>query len=338
MKLPLNEIKKIAILRALHLGDLLCVIPALRALRHALPHAEIALVGLPWASSFVTRFQPYLDRLIVFPGYPGLPEQIPSEVALLSFLKKMQEEAFDLVLQMQGNGTIVNMLVQMFGAKYTAGFYQTIDPHLPSGFFMKYPENIPEVERYIQLTNYLGIPEQGLSLEFPIKEQDQKDLDKLRLYLPEKQYIVLHPGSRSSKRRWHPKYFGALADHCISSGFMVVITGTADEMSVAKEVLKFMQNNAINLTGATSLGAVALLIKKAFALLTNCTGVSHIAAAVETPSIVISMDGEPERWSPLNKQLHYVIDWKRNPDFKTVFNQMESLLEKGGIKVASNQV
>jgi ADP-heptose:LPS heptosyltransferase len=332
MKLPLHEIKKIAVFRALHLGDLLCVVPALRALRYTLPEAEIALIGLPWSAAFVKRFHKYVDRVIIFPGYPGLPEQIPSEIALVNFLEEMQKEGFDLVLQMQGNGTIVNMLVQMFGAKYTAGFYQTTDPGLPSGFFIKYPENLLEVKRYLKLIEFLGIPDQGLSLEFPIIEQDQKDLDSLRLGLPDKQFVIVHPGSRSFRRRWHPKYFAALADHCISRGFPVVITGTPDETIVAKEVLKFMKNNAINITGATSLGAVALLIKNAFALITNCTGVSHIAAAMETPSIVISMDGEPERWSPLNKELHYVIDWKENPDFKEVFDQMERLLKKTKVK------
>ncbi len=89
------SIQKVAIFRALQLGDLLNTIPAIRALRQAYPDAEITLLSLPWAGDFVQRFRRYFDRFIHFPGYPGLPEQDFDSQAFGIFLEEMLAERFD---------------------------------------------------------------------------------------------------------------------------------------------------------------------------------------------------------------------------------------------------
>lgn len=326
MKLPVQSIKKIAVFRALQLGDMLCAVPAIRALRKAYPNAEIILLGLPWAQSFVERFNHYFDRFIHFPGCEGLPEQDYDEQTLHAFIHQMKKEKFDLVLQMQGNGTIVNPLMFLFDAKHIAGFYND-ESYVASDLFLEYPNYGSEVERHIALMNHLGIASAGTALEFPLTEKDYKDYSELLIPIIEKQYVIVHPGSRGNWRQWSPAFFAALADYCIEEGFTVVVTGTNDEKEITKELLKCMQHPAIDLTGQTNLGAVAVLIQNACMLIANCTGVSHIASALQTPSIIISMDGEPERWRPLDKHIHRTIDWTKNSHFKMVFDETAELLQ-----------
>lgn len=327
MKLMPEKIQKIAVFRALQLGDMLCVIPAIRALRAAYPDAEISLLGLPWAAEMVRRFSGYFDRFIHFPGYPGLPEQEYNPDAFTHFLQRVQDEQFDLVLQMQGNGTYVNPLVQQFGAAYTAGYYSK-KSFIESDLFIPYPNYGSEIERHLLLMSHLGIRLQGNYLEFPISEKDEKNFNDLLLPLMAGKYVCIHPGSRSVSRQWPPQYFAALADYCIEQGYTAVITGTKDEVDVTREVIKCISHPAIDLTGKTNLGAVAVLIRNAFMLISNCTGVSHIASATETKSVVISLDGEPERWAPLNRQLHHVIDWTTNPHFDAVLLEVVSLMNE----------
>ncbi len=320
-----RDIKKIAVLRALFLGDLLCAVPAFRALRAAFPQSTIDLIGLPWALSFVDRYHKYLDGLVPFAGYPDLPEQEFEKEKYEAFVNRMEEEKYDLIIQMHGNGTIVNDLVKDWGGSMIAGYFYHEPPEGYTTTFMKYPEMGTEVERHLQLLSFLGVPSQGTEIDFPFLEEDYISFHKLPID-PNQKYVVVHPGSRSPLRRWRPEYFAQVADYCIREGYQVAITGTSSELPIVEEVIRYTQHKLINLAGKTSLGSVALLIKHASLLVSNCTGVSHIAAAMHTPSVVVSMDGEPERWSPINKKLHHLIDWKTYPSFEKVMKQVKQML------------
>jgi ADP-heptose:LPS heptosyltransferase len=326
MKLPDTTIKKIAIFRALQLGDMLCIIPAMRALRYAYPTAHITLLSLPWAKTFTERFSSYFDDFIHFPGFPGLPEQPFNSRDTVEFLAGIQGK-FDLLLQMQGNGTVINPLMELFGAQYTGGFYTLNDFAGNTDYFMPYPNFGPEPERHVLLMDHLGIPGKGNELEFPLTQQDQADFQALQLPIEPGKYVCIHPGSRGAWRQWPTENFAALADYCAEQGYTAIITGTAGEMPIVNEVINKMKHPAINTAGTTNLGAMGVLIKNARMLVSNCTGVSHMAAAFRTPSIVISMDGEPERWGPINKEVHRTINWIAQPDFDIVYNETVKLLQ-----------
>lgn len=320
-------IKKIGILRALQLGDLLCSIPAIRALKLAMPDSEIFLIGLPNASGFVQRFPHYFNGLIKFPGYPGLPEQ-PYEIReIAEFIPYIQKHKFDLILQMQGNGNIVNPLVELLGALYTAGFYRPEDYIPEGGLFLPYPSG-HEVERHLALMQHLGIESSGTYLEFPLTIKDEAELTSAGLSFESGSYVCVHPGSRGSWRQWPPEYFAALADMAADLGKKVVLTGTIDEMPIAEQTASLMKHQSVIAAGNTTLGSAGVLIRDAFALISNCTGVSHIASAVNTPGIIISMDGEPERWGPLNNDILITLDWSAEPHFAKAERALKELFQK----------
>lgn len=57
------------------LGDLLCSVPAWRALRRARPDLHVTLLTWPEMSPVVARMSRYVDELMPFPGVDGIPER-----------------------------------------------------------------------------------------------------------------------------------------------------------------------------------------------------------------------------------------------------------------------
>ncbi|MBI5031690.1 MAG: glycosyltransferase family 9 protein [Chloroflexi bacterium] len=308
-KLEPSAVERVVILRALHLGDLLCTVPAFRAWRAAFPNAEIALIGLPWAHSFVERFRAYLDRFIEFPGWPGLPERTPLIDQIPAWLADLQREHFDLAIQMQGNGTVVNELVTLMGARHTTGFYLP-DVFYPSEeHFFIYPEHTSEVQTYLHLVESLGLPVSSDELEFPLAEKDYvefasiKDAQLLNLT----SYVCIHPGAQYLTRRWSPEQFAVVGDALAARGFQIVLTGTKEEQAITNAVANAMHAPALDVASDTTLGALAVLLKGASLVVSNDTGISHMAAALAVPSIVVVLSSNVERWAPQNRALHRVL-------------------------------
>lgn len=288
--------RRLAVLRALMLGDVLCAVPALRALRSAFPEAEIALVGLAWAREFARRFDHLVDDFLELPGFPGLPETEPRVRELPAFLAAAHARNFDVALQLHGSGRVTNAIVALLGAARTEGF----------GLTIPYPERGHEIHRLLALVEALGVPAQGDELEFPLRPADAAELAALAPGLALGGYAVVHPGARSA-RRWPEDGFAAVADALASHGVRVVVTGTAGEAGVTARVVELSRAGALDLTGRTSLGALAALVAGARIVISNDTGVSHLAAALRVPSVVVVTTSDPDRWAPLDRELHRAV-------------------------------
>lgn len=303
-----RELEKVAVFRALHLGDLMCAIPAMRAMKNAYPHVEITLIGLPSTAAIAQRYSRYIDGFTSFPGIPGLPEQDFDANAFAYFLQRERDSNYDLVLQMHGNGSVTNPLICMLGAECVAGFYQEGAFCPDSQNFMPYPEDLPEIQRHLSLMKFLGIEANGAALEFPIFNEDLRAFEQLRReYGIKNDYVCVHPGARDIRRWWAPRKFAQVADVLAGKGYDVVFTGTDAEYEAVERVRGNMREKSINLAGRTSLGVLGALVHNSRLVVSNDTGVSHVAAALGTPSVVIFLASDPTRWAPLNRALHQVV-------------------------------
>ncbi len=303
-----DTVERIAVFRALALGDLLCSVPAFRALRCAYPRAKITLVGLPWAQAFIDRYPGMIDDLMVFPGAVGFPEQTETDAGLPAFFAAATARRFDLAIQLHGSGGIANELLVALGATRNAGFVQASElARLDTSLL--WPDALPESERYNALMRHLGIPVNEPALDFPITAADDAECDALavRHGIEFERLVCIHPGARLPSRRWPAERFAEVADALAADGWQIGITGSAGETAITGAVLGAMQAPALHFAGQTSLGVLGALVSRAQLLVCNDTGLSHVAAGVKTASVVIASGSDTRRWAPTDKRLHRVL-------------------------------
>ena len=119
--------------------------------------------------------------------------------------------------------------------------------------------------------------------------------------------MCIHPGARLASRRWPAQRFAQVADGLAARGLRIVLTGSEQERDITQAVLMAMHAPALDMTGRTDLGALAALIAHARLVVCNDTGISHIAAGVATPSVIICSGADPGRWAPLDRQRHHLL-------------------------------
>lgn len=293
--------RKVAVLRASRVGDFICATPAFRALRCALPQAEISIITLPMLRDLALR-SPHVDRYIAFPGFPGIAEQFFEPRRATRFFARMQAEGFDLAIQLQGSGVNANPFTLLFGAGATAGFVRPGDPPGRLDAALPYPQEGHEVRRALALAEFLGAPARGEEVEFPLRPEDHAAAGRL-LAEAEPPLIGLHPGARDATRRWAHERFAAVAlELQRRHGGTVVLLGADETRQGVARVLRAARRLGLgaylDLSDGTSLPALGAVIARLALLVTNDSGPAHVAYALGTPAVTIFGGANPVAYGP----------------------------------------
>lgn len=169
------------------------------------------------------------------------------------------------------------------------------------------------VQRYAAL----ALPEDSAPLqEFPFpelrvdKSRQPQLLTKFALQL-NRPLLILCPGAEyGPAKRWPEQYFAEVVDEKVRAGWQVWLMGSAKDHPVTDAILNLLSDSArvhcYNLAGGTSLGEAIELMDCADAVLSNDSGLMHIAAALQKPLAVIYGSTSPEHTPPLTKQVSIV--------------------------------
>ncbi len=298
--------KKIAVFRGLFLGDLVAATPALRALRRGYPEAEISLLGLPWSQALAPHLAPDVDRVVPYPGAPGL-DGGADEAALKLFIQKMRAEGFDLAVNLHGRGPQSTRLATAFSACRTAGFSGVGDDYARLDVSVPWDAETHETRKLLRLAEAAGGVPDGEGPRLRVRDEDRQSAVALLRGGDSGPLALLHPGASAEEKRWPAGGFGTVARGLLRQGYAVAVTGSDRESGLSKNVCE-LAPGALDLSGRTDLSTLIGLVSSAGLLVSNDTGPAHLAYALGTPSVtVFGPSTDAGRWGPMEKDHHAVL-------------------------------
>ncbi|OZM75988.1 glycosyl transferase [Pseudonocardia sp. MH-G8] len=275
-------------MRALHLGDLLVAVPALRALRRALPDHRIVLATTPALAPLV-ELTGAVDEL--------LPTAAPDALT-------WDRPPPDVAVNLHGRGPQSHQALDALDPRRRIGFGA---PGWDGPDFDEIAARHPqERERWCAMLAAQGIPADAGDLRLP----PPSGVAPGRRVSP----VLVHPGARHGSKRWPARRFAEVAAALNCPLTPVTITGTTDERELALAVAGAagLAESRV-LAGRTDLAQLCALVAGAALVVSGDTGVAHLAAAFGTPSVTLFGPVDPAQWGPPADGPHVVLG---DPDLR----------------------
>jgi len=163
------------------------------------------------------------------------------------------------------------------------------------------------IERFMALAYKKNKP---LQKPYPVPslivkyENVQAALQRLKLNVTNGKITVICPGAEfGSAKRWPAQYYGEVAKHLLEKGEQVWLMGSENDKSVTKAINQLTAYGCYDLAGKTSLGEAIDLMSCAQQVVTNDSGLMHIAAALDRPMVAIYGSSSPSFTPPLSEKV-----------------------------------
>jgi ADP-heptose:LPS heptosyltransferase len=250
--------------------------------------------------------------VIVVPLKKGIRTEtgkVEDQPALEDFYKQMRQEQFDIVLNMQGNGTSANPFIKQLGARITAGLTSKNAEKLDLNLDYYYYQS--ETIRYIEVAGLIGATTTDLEPEIQVLQEDEEAVIGFISGLRNKKYVVLHPVAMDMRRMWPIENYAKLADELRRKNVEVVFTGSAEDTQAIDHIIADMNGVATNACGNFTLGELSVVLSKASLMIGADTGPLHLARAVHTPTIGFYWAPNLINWGPVTRKIHRpLVSWK----------------------------
>ena len=287
--------KRILVIKLSALGDVILSIPSLRALRQKFPDAWISvLVGRK--SRKLVRNCPYVNDTIAYEEESGKG----SLANLFRTARLLLKEDFDIVVDLQNNKTS-HLLAFFCGARIRAGhnnrkwsFLLNLKTRNEAA------SSMAPLEHQFQVLKLLGLEVFDKRLELWTEKEEEervKSFLESQWVSPSQVLVGINPGSslRWPTKQWPVENFAKLCDELARRNIRVVLTGSAEDASLAERLIALTRNKPINAVGRTSITDLISLVRRCQVFISSDSAPMHIAASADIPLIALFGPTDPKR-------------------------------------------
>jgi ADP-heptose:LPS heptosyltransferase len=313
MKVDLKKIKKALIIRHKAIGDIILVTAFIRALKKALPDAEIDMVVEPMGIE-VLKGNPYLTNMIVYEK--NRLKKAPLGVKIrdtVAFYAGLAGRKYDIVFDLWGNLRTALMSF-LTGARWRVGFNFRGRKYFYN--VVVKPDQPPKYNAFyhMDLLKAIGIPDDGPGTDFFIGEEDKAYADNF--------YASINVQSRDSvfglngagtwiTKRWPEYKFAQLADIIIRSfkdKKLVIIWGPG-KRPMAEKIFSLIKEDKTDvfLAPPTTLKQLGAILSRMDAFISNDGAPNHLATALDVPSVTVFGPTNYKSWVPAGNARHVEV-------------------------------
>jgi len=315
LQMPDTKTNRILIVSPSWVGDCMLMQPMLMRLKQRHPDCIIDVLAPPWTAALL-RAMPEVYGVIINP----FPHGVLHLAARYRLGKRLRTARYNQAIVLPNSWK--SALVPYFaGIPLRTGFTGEARHILLNDKRKLDKTALPlMVERFALLAedanNEVSRPLANPKLAIS-EEQRKAALGKLGLTL-DKPVAAFCPGAEyGPAKRWPADYYADIAQRLQQHGYAVWLIGSGKDKPVADEINQLAGGWCNNLCGSTDLGDAIALLACARLVISNDSGLMHLAAALDLPLIALFGSSSPQFTPPLSGQAQVVrLDIECSPCFE----------------------
>lgn len=313
---PFDQLKRVLVVKLRHHGDVLLTSPVFSALKAHYPHLELDALVYAGTESMLSGL-PAIAQIHTVRRRRGLPSTRAYVGAELDLMHRLRNRRYDLLVHLTESWRGL-FLAHVLRPRYSVAYrFPNRAKFWKRGFTHLIPNAGPRrhtVEKHLDALRRLGlqpgVQERRLTLAIAPDTQ-QRVAEKLAVHGiagTQDAYIHVHPTSRWLFKCWETTKFAQTINLLSERGFKVVLTAAPDEAETAfvADILAHVQYPIVNLAGQLNLKELAAVTARAKCFVGVDSVPMHIAAAVQTPVVVLFGPSGDTEWGPW-KVVHKLI-------------------------------